>query len=169
MRPWSRRCAPRQHRTTRTSTSASKRPRLSATSHRGRPMKIRALIAVFVLTAGEAALAQPQTLLRKTIRSTHKFTLAPGGTFVLENPIGNVDVRGSDVTDVQADVVTILTAENQAALDQASKSGIIIGTDPKTRVLRTAIGAHMPRKGWSGEAHWTVKVPRNASVRILST
>jgi DUF4097 and DUF4098 domain-containing protein YvlB len=132
-------------------------------------MKIRPFIAVFVLTAGGAALAQPQTLLRKTIHSTHKFTLAPGGTFVLENPIGNVDVRGSDVTHVQADVVTILLAEDQAAMDQASKSGVIIGTDPKTRVLRTAIGAHTPRKGWTGEAHWTVKVPRNASVRILST
>ncbi|HYK03749.1 MAG TPA: DUF4097 family beta strand repeat-containing protein [Thermoanaerobaculia bacterium] len=133
-------------------------------------MKIRAFIAVFAVTAGGAALAQQQQpLLRKTIQSKHKFTLAPGGTFVLENPIGNVDVRGSDVVDVEANVTTILTAQNQAAMDQASKSGVIIGPDPKTRVVRTAIGAYMPKKQWAGEAHWTVKVPRNASVRILST
>ncbi|MEA2463901.1 MAG: hypothetical protein QOJ98_1648 [Acidobacteriota bacterium] len=132
-------------------------------------MKIRAFIAVFAVTAGGAALAQPQPLLRKTIQSTHKFTLAPGGTFVLENPIGNVDVRGSDVVDVEANVTTILIAQNQAAMDQASKSGVVIGPDPKTRVVRTAIGAYTPNKQWTGEAHWTVKVPRNASVRILST
>lgn len=134
-------------------------------------MKIRTFIAVFVLTAGgEVAVAQQQQpLLRKTIRSTHKFTLAPGGTFVLENPIGNVDVTGADIADVEANIVTILTAQNQAAMDEASKSGVLIGPDPKTRVVRTSIGAYTPKKPWTGEAHWTVRLPRNASVRILST
>ncbi|HEX8618078.1 MAG TPA: hypothetical protein VF911_10880 [Thermoanaerobaculia bacterium] len=133
---------------------------------------LRAFIAVFAALAGVAALAQqPQSLLRKTIRSTQKFALEPGGTFVLENPIGNVQVTGSDdVDEIEAYIVTIITAPNQQAMDEATKTGgLAIGKDTKTRVVRTTIGAPMQKRTWNTEAHWSVRLPRNSSVRVLST
>lgn len=89
---------------------------------------------------------------------------------MLENPVGNVDVIGADVDDVDASIVTVLTAQTQAAMDEASaKSGLLVGTDPKTRVVRMTIGAYAQPKPWAAEAHWVVRLPRNASVRILSS
>lgn len=134
-------------------------------------MKIRSFIAVFVITAGGAAYAQQQQQpLRKTIRATQRFALAPGGTFVLENPIGNVDVAGTDGPDVEATIVTNFIAQNQQAMDEAVKNtGLQIGSDPRTRLVRMSIGAYAQKKPWSAEAHWVIRLPRNASVRILST
>jgi DUF4097 and DUF4098 domain-containing protein YvlB len=136
-------------------------------------MKTRVFIAAVVFLAGGAAVAQkpakPQPGLRKTMRSIHKFSIAPGGTFMLDNPIGNIELTGADVTDVEATILTVLTAANAAALDEAERqSGIITGGDPRARVVRTAVAAYMEKKPWTAIVNWNVRVPRGTSVRIMS-
>lgn len=134
-------------------------------------MKTRLLIAVLVSAVAGHALAQQQPApLRKTVRSSQTFTIAPGGSFVLDNPIGNIEVVGAaDVTDVQAAITTILTAPNDAALQEARRqSGMLVGGDMKTRVVRTAITAYQEKKPWSAIVHWTVRVPKSVNVRVVS-
>lgn len=133
-------------------------------------MKSRALIAVLVSAVAGTALAQQPQPLRKTIRSSQTFTIAPGGSFALDNPIGNVEIIGSnDVDDVQAAITTILTAPNVTALEEARhQSGMIVGGDAKTRIVRTAITAYYEKKPWSAIVHWTVRVPRSTNVRVVS-
>ncbi|HYI12724.1 MAG TPA: hypothetical protein VEK57_26985 [Thermoanaerobaculia bacterium] len=134
-------------------------------------MNIRSLTAIVILTAGIAASAQQKpAMVRKTIRTDQKFTVAAGGSFVLENPIGNIEILGADVVDVEASIVTTITAETEAILKEAQRqSGIAIGGNVKTRIVRTAVALDGQKKPWTMRSHWTVRVPRSISVRIISS
>ncbi|HEX2060063.1 MAG TPA: hypothetical protein VHK90_04930, partial [Thermoanaerobaculia bacterium] len=127
-------------------------------------MKTRAIIAVLVLSVAGASYAQ----VRKVVRTDQKFTVNRDGTFALDNPVGNVEVVGSDVTQIEASIATIFVAEDQSALDDARRhADIAIGGDERTRVVRTVISNPQKRK-WTVTAHWNVKVPRSINVRVVS-
>lgn len=137
-------------------------------------MKIRALIAVFVLPVAGVALAQQQPaqpqLLRKTNRAVQKFTVAPGGSFVLENPVGNVDIIGSDVIDVEATIITALAAPNAQLLQEAERAAAIVQRgDANTRVAALAGNTARHRKSFQVVANWSVRVPRTMNVHVMST
>lgn len=131
-------------------------------------MKTRTLIAVIVLAVSGA---QAQGAVRKVIQSEQKFAVARGGAFVLENAIGNVDVVGADVPNVQATVATVIVAENAAAVDDARRQvGLIVGGDDNVRVVRTTMPPPgREKRNWSAEVTWNVRVPRMTSVRVLSS
>jgi len=132
-------------------------------------MNTRALIVSIVLSSAVAASAQ-QPQLRKVLRSEQKFTIAPAGSFILENPVGGVEVTGADVTDVEATITTVIRAADAASLQEARKqSGLLIGGDLNARIVRTAVAANYEKKLWSASVEWKVRVPRTASVRVLSS
>jgi DUF4097 and DUF4098 domain-containing protein YvlB len=131
-------------------------------------MKTRALIVSIVLSSAVAASAQ-QPQLRKVLRSEQKFTIAPTGSFILENPVGGVEVVGADVTDVEATITTVIRGADAASIQEARKeSGLLIGGDLNARIVRTAVAANYEKKSWSATVDWKVRVPRSASVRVLS-
>jgi DUF4097 and DUF4098 domain-containing protein YvlB len=130
-------------------------------------MKIRAFVALIVFAAGSAALAQQP--VRKTMRGEQKYSLEPGGTFVLDNRVGDIEIIGSEVTEIQANFVTTITAPNEAIFQEAQRhSGLIEGGDSKTRVIRSAVAANYRQAPWSVDVRWIVRVPRSANVRITS-
>jgi DUF4097 and DUF4098 domain-containing protein YvlB len=129
-------------------------------------MKTRALIAVLLLSSGSAFAQQP---VRKSVQLVQKFALAPGGAFVLENPAGNIDITGADIAEVEAKITKSMTGVNAAALQEAEKqTQLLIGGNPTTRVARITIGPASQPKTWTAAVHWSVRVPRNATVRIVS-
>jgi DUF4097 and DUF4098 domain-containing protein YvlB len=132
-------------------------------------MKIRALLTLIVFSLAGAAFAQ-QKGVRKTSRSEQKFTIEAGGTFVLDNPVGNIEILGADVADVEASIATSILAADDAGLQEARRqSGILIEGTPKTRVIRTAVAANHQQKPWSVTVHWTVRVPRTVNVSVVSS
>jgi DUF4097 and DUF4098 domain-containing protein YvlB len=134
-------------------------------------MKIRSLTAIVLVTASVAAFAQqPSAKVRKTIRTDQKFTIAPGGSFVLDNPIGNIEITGADVTDIEATIVTTITVDNESMMKDAQRrSGIAIGGTPQTRVVQAALALEKGKKlSWGLRSHWTVRVPRSISVRVIA-
>ena len=135
-------------------------------------MNIRALIVLVALSPAAAVWAQQPkpSPLRKVLRSEQKFTIAPTGTFILENPVGGVEVTGADVTDVEATITTVLRAPDGPSLDEARKqSGLLIGGDVNARIVRTAVAANYEKKPWSATVDWKIRIPRGASVRVLSS
>jgi len=87
---------------------------------------------------------------------------------VLENMAGNIEVVGADVTDVEANITTLLTAANAETLEFARRhSDLIVGGDTRKRIVRTAIGNE--KTPWSAIVHWTIRVPRVCSVQVLSS
>ncbi|HEY0159681.1 MAG TPA: hypothetical protein VGF28_20510 [Thermoanaerobaculia bacterium] len=131
-------------------------------------MRRRSFIAVLVLLAGSAAFAQKP--VQRSVVLVQKFAVAQGGTFVLENPAGNIDVTGADVTDIEATITKRLAGKNGDALDEAAKlTNLLVGGDPRTRVARITIGTPTQPKSWTAAVHWSVRVPRKTRVRIVST
>jgi DUF4097 and DUF4098 domain-containing protein YvlB len=131
-------------------------------------MKTRVLIAAIVVSAFGAANAY--AVLRKTVEATQKYALDPGGTFVLENPVGDIDIVGANVTEIEAKIVTTITAADEAAFQEAQRfSGLITGGDPKVRIVRAAaVASNYRQTPWTVSTRWIVRVPRSATVRVSS-
>jgi DUF4097 and DUF4098 domain-containing protein YvlB len=127
-------------------------------------MKNRVFIAAAVFAVSGLAYAQPMT---KTFRADGRFTIAPGGTLILENAVGNVEIVGSDGTEVEATTLTTVTGLGAAAIDEGHRRTItLVGGDARTRVLRTS--ATTDHKDWDVSVDWSVKVPRTTNVSVLS-
>jgi DUF4097 and DUF4098 domain-containing protein YvlB len=129
-------------------------------------MKTRALIAVIVVSVAGAAYAQP---VRKSMSTERKYSIEPGGTFVLDNPVGDITISGADVTQIEAKIVTTINAADEAGFQEAQRqSGLLEGGDMKTRIVRTAAVVNFRQKPWSVAVRWTVRVPRSVSVQVVS-
>jgi DUF4097 and DUF4098 domain-containing protein YvlB len=132
-------------------------------------MTTRVLIASLVFAIAGGAFAQQPGAVRKTMRGEQKYALDPGGTFILDNPIGDIEISGAEVPEIQASFVTTITAPNEALFQEAQRqSGLIEGGDTKTRVVRSAVTANYRKGPWSVSVRWSVRVPKSASVRIAS-
>lgn len=131
-------------------------------------MKTRALIAFVALSL--LGSADAFATVRKSIKASDKFALDPGGTFVLDNPIGDIEITGGDVAEISAEMVTTITAQNEAGFQEAQRySGLLIGGDSKTRIIRAAsVATNYRQAPWSVSVRWTIKLPKSASVRVTS-
>ncbi|HYC60851.1 MAG TPA: DUF4097 family beta strand repeat-containing protein [Thermoanaerobaculia bacterium] len=130
-------------------------------------MKKQALIALIVCSIAGASSAQ---VLRKTLQGDLKYTLEPGGTFILDNPLGDVEIVGAEVADIQASYFTTVSAPNEALFQEAMRqSGLVEAGDAKTRVVRTAaMTTNFRPRPWTVSVKWNVRVPKSASVRVAS-
>ena len=118
------------------------------------------------MAAGIAG-AQQQPV-KKIFRAEQKYALDPGGALVLENPVGNIDIIGVDGTEISATITTTITGANADAVEEGHKqTGVIVGGDTRTRVLRTNIAPSRSSE-WSASVAWMVRMPRNAHVRVIS-
>jgi DUF4097 and DUF4098 domain-containing protein YvlB len=128
-------------------------------------MKIRVLIiAALVAASGAAGAAN----VRKNFRVEQKFLSNPGGALVLENPVGDIEIIGSDRNDIDTVVMKTVIAVNEAAIEEGRhNTTLITGGDDKTRVLRAALPL-IPSRNWSSRVTWRVKVPRSLHIRVIS-
>ena len=129
-------------------------------------MNIRfAIAALLVIGAADLADAQP---VKKTFRAEQKYALAPGGALVLENPVGNIDIVGTEGADIAATITTTITGANADAVAEGHKqTTVIVGGDARTRVLRTNI-APARSSEWAASVAWIIRMPRTAHVRVIS-
>jgi DUF4097 and DUF4098 domain-containing protein YvlB len=130
-------------------------------------MITRLLIAVIVFSVAGDGYAQG---VKKAMRAERKYALDPGGTFILENPVGDIDVTGANIPEVEANIVTTITALDEAGFQEGQRhAGLVEGGDNKTRVVRAAaVPVNLRQRPWSVSVRWTIRVPRSASVRIVS-
>ncbi|HEV7241407.1 MAG TPA: DUF4097 family beta strand repeat-containing protein [Thermoanaerobaculia bacterium] len=129
-------------------------------------MKPRVLTAAIVLLACAPAFAQ--RTVSRTFSSDQTFGLAAGGTFYLENPVGNIVIYGKDTPNVEAMLFkTIEGADKDAVEEGRRQTTLIVGGDDNGRSVRTTIAAGSTR-GWTASVAWRIGVPRTANVRILT-
>lgn len=128
-------------------------------------MKIRSLIAAVVAATTVTAAADT---VKRTYRGTHTVPLLPGGSLLLENPVGNIEIIGSDEPDAEATMITTITAINAAVLaDARQQAKMMIGGDERSRVLRPSLGPNQSTQ-WSASISWSIRVPRTAHLRVIS-
>ncbi|HEX8169265.1 MAG TPA: DUF4097 family beta strand repeat-containing protein [Thermoanaerobaculia bacterium] len=127
-------------------------------------MKTRVLAAAIVVLAA----AELSAAVKKTFRVDQKFTLAPGGTFVLENPVGNIEITGTDTPGIEAVVLKTIEGADDAAIAEGNQqTALIVGGDERTRVLRTTVSPNRTRD-WGANVAWQLRVPRSVFVRVVS-
>lgn len=130
-----------------------------------------AVIAGALAAVAVTAAAQPQTLpkgIKQTFSTGQKYPILPGGSFVLENGTGNIQIIGGEGTEIEATTTTTIVGVHAAALEEGRKrSTVIVGGDDKARVLRANVTPR-PGEGWTVSVDWYVKVPRGTFLRIVS-
>lgn len=124
---------------------------------------IRTATAVALLAFCSYAGAQ---VVARTERYDKNFTLGAGGTFVIDNPIGNIDIIGTDDAGVTAAIAkTVSAADKDAGLEGWKLTEILFGGNETTRMLRSKLPAVRTKK-WSSSVSWVIKVPRSVHVRV---
>lgn len=130
-------------------------------------MKIRALItAGFLFTCSVAFAAG----MGRTFRVEEQFPLNGDGTLILENGIGDIEITGTEVDGVSADVLKTVVSTDLEGIEEARfLTELVVGGDANTRVLRVDMGPGPRKKQWTSSVFWRVRLPRTASVRVVST
>ena len=97
---------------------------------------------------------------------SEEFTIAPGGTVVIDNSVGNVEVvvgSGRKIR-VSADRV-IRAADNSASAEAREQVKRLVEGDERTRVFR---GITPRTARWTSAINYSVTVPRDVNIRIGS-
>jgi DUF4097 and DUF4098 domain-containing protein YvlB len=130
-------------------------------------MKTRVLTAAIVVLTCASAFGAARSVSR-TFQSDQQFTLAADGTFILDNPSGNIVLSGKDTPDVEAMIFKRVDGVDMEAVEEGRRqTKLIIDGNEKIRRLRMAI-APGSTKDWVASVAWHIKVPRTASVRVLT-
>lgn len=128
-------------------------------------MKTKILLIASLVAAATAADAAN---VRKNFRVEEVFPLRNGGALVVENPVGDIEIIGTDSPGVDTVVTkTVIGIDAEAVEEGRQLTALIVGGDDKTRVLRAAIPP-LPSPRWSSRVAWRIKVPRSTHVRVMS-
>ena len=124
--------------------------------------RISGLTAIALLACATLAAAP----LSHTERFVRDFPMEIGGSLWIENPIGNVDVVGSDQLGISVSVVKIVAAPEAASLKEGrEQTQILLEGDNKTRVIRTVVTGTRESK-WKSNVAYVIRVPRASQVHV---
>jgi DUF4097 and DUF4098 domain-containing protein YvlB len=104
-----------------------------------------------------------------TDRQSYEVALNPSGLIVIDNPYGNIQVTVSDQATVAVTADRVIRAADDAALAEARR--IVQRTtegNEKTRVIRSIQPAAFPSR-WNAQVHYSIRMPRTANLKIVST
>jgi hypothetical protein len=124
--------------------------------------RITGLAAIAILASGSLYAAP----VSHTERFVRDFPMEVGGSLWIENPVGNVDVVGSDLPGVSVQVVKAVSAPDSSSLKEGrEQTQILIGGDNKTRVIKTVITESHDAK-WKSNVAYVVRVPHTSQVHV---
>ena len=103
-----------------------------------------------------------------TERLVKELPLGAADSVWIDNPVGNIEVVGSEVPGLLATVVKTTTAVDQAALKEGSDQTVVsFEGDRNVRLIRTILPrVHSDR--WTSSVSYTLRVPRTVQVKIAS-
>ncbi|MGZ8710451.1 MAG: hypothetical protein ACXW28_09510, partial [Thermoanaerobaculia bacterium] len=131
-------------------------------------MNVRLNIAAasLILTC---ALPAPGAELASSERVTRELPIYLGGSFVLDNTAGDIDLIGTDDTKVVIVAEKNVRALDQAALDEGrDKTQLALLGDQRLRLIKTIVPPiHSGR--WTSGMRYIVQVPRTVHVKIVSS
>jgi len=123
-------------------------------------------LAAIALFACGSLFAGPMSHTERFVRD---FPMEVGGSLWVTNPIGNVEIVGTDDKGVSVSVVKVVAAPDSATLKEGrEQTQVLMGGDNKTRVIRTVITG-TPESRWKSNVAYVVRVPRAAQVHVEVT
>jgi len=124
--------------------------------------RIGGMTAIALLAGGSLLAAG----VSHTERFVRDFPMEVGGSLWIENPIGNVDVTGSDQPGVSVSVVKVVAAPDSASLKEGrEQTQVLMGGDNKARVIRTVVNGSRDAK-WKSNVAYVIHVPRASQVHV---
>ena len=103
-----------------------------------------------------------------TERLVKELPLDAADSVWIDNPVGTIDIVGSDAPGLVATVLKTTTGADRAAL-QEGRDGTVVSFegDRNIRLIRTILPA--VRKGqWTSSVSYTLRVPRTVQIRVAS-
>lgn len=90
------------------------------------------------------------------------------GTLYVENPVGNIQLIGSDEAVISISAEKIVRGLDQAAIEEGKEqTAIYVGGDRMNRLVRTVVPpVRNPR--WVSLVNYTIRIPRSTTVKIDS-
>jgi len=96
----------------------------------------------------------------------NEYAISAGGTLVIDNTAGNVEVVAGNVTKIFVTCErTIRAGDNVVASEARSQTQQAVGGDEKVRILRTVVPPGRNAR-WSSSVSYVVRVPGNINVKI---
>lgn len=127
-------------------------------------MMRRLLVAGLILasaTAGRAAMQASE-------RISKELPIYIGGSFVLDNPFGDVTIIGTDDTKILVMAEKSVTGLDKDALAEGmDQTQLLVGGDGRRRVVRTLVPT-IHSGSWTSGVKFTVRVPRTVHLTITS-
>ncbi len=126
---------------------------------------VRVLITVVAFSCATAVFAGT---FGKTEKYLKEFRLDAAGTLWIDNPIGSIEVIGTDAAGVSLYAEKTFTGLDQAALHEASEqTALTMSGTPQTLVIKTLLPAVRSTR-WGSSVTYSVKVPSTVKVKIDS-
>lgn len=123
------------------------------------------LIAAVALLCATAAFAANFGTTEKYLK---EFRLEPDGTLWIDNPIGNIEVIGTDAAGVSLYAQKLLTGLDQAALrDAREQTQLTMTGTTQTLIIKTLLPPVRTSR-WGSSVTYSVKVPSTIRVKIDS-
>src|SRR5258708_206353 len=125
---------------------------------------------VFIYSAASVLLMTANAFAAKvsaTDRFSKEATLEIGSTLWVDNPIGNIEIIGTENPGLFVAVTRTVTGDDRTALAEAREQTVIaLEGDRNVRFLRTIY----PQKPtpWTSSVSYVIRVPRTIHVRIAA-
>ncbi len=121
---------------------------------------------LFLIAAFSCVALAAQAGVKTSERVIHEMSIAPLGSFWIDNPLGAIDVTGSDIERVSVTAVRTVYAADRSALDDARENCVISWEgDDKVRLVRTLV---RPVLNGRCTVEYTVQLPRSSDVKIAA-
>ena len=126
---------------------------------------------VFICSAASVLLIAANAVAARsssTDRFTRELPLEVGGTLWVDNPIGNIEIIGTDKPGMSVAVSRTVTGDDRTALAEGREQTVISfeGGDRNTRFVRTIYPAVPAR--WTSTVSYVIRVPRTVHVRVAA-
>ena len=127
--------------------------------------RLHIVAAAFVLAATGIASAAEFAV---TDRLTREITLDVGGSFLIENPYGNVEIVGTEAPGLTIAAQKLVRGVDKAAIEEGrAQTELAIGGDSGFRVVRTLLPATRSER-WTSAINYQIRVPRTVHVKVAT-
>ncbi len=124
------------------------------------------VLAACLLLAGAA---QAKQFVSKESFGFAKLPVLPNGTLVIQNAYGNIDVVGTDGTDIVITGEKIIRGSDDTARDEGKRlTKVDVQGNERVRVIRTLFNIVREHQ-WSSEINYVVRMPSTVALKIDST
>jgi len=127
-------------------------------------LKISNLSAAIALLAAASVAAKDVTL---TERYSRDLPLEVGGSLWIDNPVGNIEVTGTDGSGLAVQVTKLASGPDRAAAQEGlDQTAVSFEGDRNVRLIRTILPPVQTR--WASSVTFIIRVPRTIHVRVAA-